>query len=155
MKLSRHRKRLPTRSEAGYSLIEVLVAGSILLIGVAAAAKLSLVMVTQEEINQRVSVSLSHQEMAMRLYQLGLSQAEIDGLLPHDPNVASLTYTSGTEGVSGATLTPLEYLESTLVVNSTPTGAKSAGEWNGGGDTSAAETRTNIVRGYRYPNRFR
>jgi len=143
------------RTQVGYSLIEVLVAASILVVGVAAAAKLSLVMVTQEEINQRVSVSLAHQEMAMRLYQLGLSQTEVDGLLPHDPNVESLTYTTGTTTISGIPLTPMEYLESTMVVNSTPAGATAAGEWNGGGDTSAAETRTNVVRGYRYPNRFR
>ncbi len=148
-------KKYQSRAQVGYSLIEALVAASILAIGVAAAAKLSLVMVTQEEINQRVSISLSYQEMAMRLYQLGLSQAEADALLPDDPNVASITYTTGTETIAGVPLTPMEYLESTMIINSTPAGAKVAGEWNGGGDTSAAETRTNIVRGYRYPNRFR
>ncbi len=153
MKLSIDRKL--SRAQVGYSLIEVLVAASILIVGVGAAAKLSLIMVTQEEINQRVSVSLSHQEMAVRLYQLGLSQAEVEGLLPHDPNVASITYTTGTETISGAAMAPLEYLESTMTVNSTPTGAKVAGEWNGGGDTAAAETRINVVRGYRYSNRFR
>src|SRR5690606_5104948 len=125
---------------------------SILVVGVGAAAKLSLVMVTQEEINQRVSVCLAQQEMAMRLYQLGLNQVELDGLLPHDPNVASITYTTGATTLAGTPLTPAEYLESTMTIKSTPTGAKVAGQWNAGGDGAAAETRTNVVRAYRYPN---
>ncbi len=144
------------RRTAGYSLIEVLVAAGILTMGVAAAAKLSLVMVTQEEISQRVSVTLAHQETAMRLYQLGLTPAEVTALLPDEPQAASLTFSSAgvsSSGVSG--VSDIEFADTTMVIHSTPAGAHAAGTWNGGGDTAAPETRTVVVRGHRYSNRYR
>ena len=144
------------RRRAGYSLIEVLVAASILTMGVAAAAKLSLVMVTQEEISQRISVTLAHQETAMRLYQLGLDPAEVTALLPDEPQAGSLTFSlSGATTVSGAGIAPVEFAETSLVIHTTPTGAHVANGWNGGGDNTAAETRTVVVRAHRYPNRYR
>ena len=141
---------------AGYSLIEVLVAAGILTIGVAAAARLSLIMVTQEEISQRISVTLSHQETAMRLYQLGLSPAEALALLPDEPQAGSLTFSlTGTTTVGGAGIGPIEFADTTMVIDTTPTGAHTADSWNGGGDNAASETRTVVVRAHRYPNRYR
>ena len=143
------------RFSAAYSLIEVLVAAALLAVGVSAAARLSLIMVTQEDINQRISVSVAHQEIAMRLYQLGLEPSEVTALLPDEPDVASLTFTTGTTVISGAPISAVEYAESTMVTHSTPSGARVDGQWNGGGDAAAAETRTNVVRGHRYANRYR
>ena len=144
------------RRRAGYSLIEVLVAAGILTMGVAAAAKLSLIMVTQEEISQRVSVTLAHQETAMRLYQLGLEPTEIATLLPDEPHASSLTFSlTGVTTVSGAGIAPIEFADTTMVIHTTPAGAHVADSWNGGGDSAAAETRTVVVRAHRYPNRYR
>lgn len=144
------------RRRAGYSLIEVLVAASILTMGVAAAAKLSLIMVTQEEISQRVSVTLAHQETAMRLYQLGLEPTEIVTLLPDEPHAGSLTFSlTGVTTVGGAGIAPIQFADTTMVIHTTPTGAHTANSWNGGGDNAASETRTVIVRGHRYANRYR
>lgn len=144
------------RCRAGYSLIEVLVAASILTMGVAAAAKLSLIMVTQEEISQRISVTLSQQETAMRLYQLGLEPTEVVTLLPDEPHAGSLTFSlTGTTMVNSAGIAPIEFADTTLVIHTTPTGAHTANSWNGGGDNAASEARTVVVRAHRYANRYR
>lgn len=72
----------------GYTLIETLVAVSILLVGVAAAAQLSLAMRKQEEANANVARALNLAEQAHRLYQLGLGTGEVLALLPPDPCAA-------------------------------------------------------------------
>ena len=154
MKIYHSAKR--DRRRAGYSLIEVLVAAGILTMGVAAAAKLALVMVTQEEISQRISVTLAHQETANRLYQLGLEPTEVTALLPDEPQAGSLTFSlTGVTTVTGAGIAPIEFADTTMVIHTTPTGAHVANSWNGGGDNAAAETRTVVVRAHRYSNRYR
>ncbi len=80
------------RASAGYTIVEALVAAAILVIGVAAAASLSLTMVSQEEGNARVARAINLQEQAARLYQLGLSSSTITSILPTDSGVASITF---------------------------------------------------------------
>ncbi len=87
---------------AGYTLIEVLVASAVVLMGIAAAAALSLTMVAQEEANVRVARALNLQEQAGRLYQLGLSPSTISSILPPEPNVVSLTFSAGAVTVTNA-----------------------------------------------------
>jgi len=87
---------------AGYTLIEVLVASAVVLLGVAAAATLSLTMVAQEEANVRVARALNLQEQAGRLYQLGLDPDAISSILPPEPNVVSLTFSPGAVTVTNA-----------------------------------------------------
>ena len=66
----------------GYSLIEVLVAGAILLIGIAAAAVMINALFVQESADARTSQSLNMMEQAATLWQLGLEPATITNILP-------------------------------------------------------------------------
>ncbi|MGI9240568.1 MAG: prepilin-type N-terminal cleavage/methylation domain-containing protein [Verrucomicrobiales bacterium] len=93
-----------TRSaaRAGYTLVEVAVASTVLLIAVGAACTLSLTMITQEEMHVRVSRAVNLMENATRLYQLGIdtelptgsTDATVFSLLPPDPMVSSFTATA-------------------------------------------------------------
>ena len=87
----RRRRRL-----AAYTLVEVLVASGILVMGLAAACMLSLTMGAQEEMNHRIALGLSLQENAARLFQLGVSPA----ILPSDPNVV-INVTTAQENKAG------------------------------------------------------
>lgn len=93
----------PTRRARGYTLVEVLVASSILAMGVSAACVLSLAMVTQEEMTHRIERSTSLHENAARLFQLGLPPADIsgtNGILPANDDL-TLTYSSAVSNVPG------------------------------------------------------
>ena len=82
------------RKRRGYTIVEALIAAGILVIGVAAAASLSLTMVSQEEANARVMRAINLQEQAARLYQLGLSSSTITNILPADSGVSSISFSS-------------------------------------------------------------
>jgi prepilin-type N-terminal cleavage/methylation domain-containing protein len=144
-------------SNGGYSLIEVMVASTLLAIGVAAASVISLTMASQEEINHRVSRALHLQEGASRLYQLGLSTQEIDALIPNDPTIRGGT--TGTIPVS-APYTTLSWAESvitdatygsfeegicTMNFRARAIGSSPAGSWSAGADTSAT-MRSEVLR---------
>ncbi len=75
-----------------YTLVEALVASSVLMIGVGAAASLSMTMAVQEEINHEVSRALSYQDAAIRLYQLGMSPETVADVLPEEPSVSQLAF---------------------------------------------------------------
>jgi prepilin-type N-terminal cleavage/methylation domain-containing protein len=77
-KLTFRRQRHPR----GYTLVEVLIASSILAMGISAACALSLAMVTQEEMTHRLERSVNLHENAARLYQLGLDGATINAIRP-------------------------------------------------------------------------
>lgn len=91
-------KRSP---RSAYTLIEVVVASALLMIGVAAAATLAVVTVTQEETNARLRRCLNYHEQAVRLYQLGLDPSTATALLPPDPAVTSLEFTTQATPVTG------------------------------------------------------
>lgn len=110
------------RPLAAYTLIEVLVAAALLMIGVAAAAALAVATITQEEINARVARCLNHHEQAARLYQLGLDPAAAVALLPPDPAVTSLTFTA--QSVLVPDLGTVEQATSTLVFSPTATDSR-------------------------------
>lgn len=69
------------RQISAYSLVEVLVAGALLAIGIAAAALMANSMIMQEEANIRVIRGLNLQEQVGRLYQLGLDYDAITNVL--------------------------------------------------------------------------
>jgi anti-sigma factor RsiW len=66
----------------GYSLVEVTVAMSLLLVGVAASAVMVSTGARIEEINGKKARAIATGEAAARLYQLGLSEAAIKSILP-------------------------------------------------------------------------
>lgn len=88
------------RCQRGYTIVEAMVAVSILMLGVAAAAALSMTMVTQEDINARVSRAVNWQENAVRLYQLGLGTSsdlsEINDTMPGLPGMGASGLTVST-----------------------------------------------------------
>jgi len=65
-----------------YSLIEVLIAGAILAIGIAAAALLTNSITLQQEANTDLTRGLNVQERVAKLYHLGLATNAITNVLP-------------------------------------------------------------------------
>ena len=110
-----------SKDSAGYTIVEAMVAVSILLLGVAAAAALSLTMVQQEEINARAARAVNWQENAVRLYQLGLGTAsdttEILDVMPGLPGLTSITVSTSTNNVDGGSLA-VDVSDITLIYNS-------------------------------------
>ena len=138
--------KIRSRRNSGYTLIEVLVASAILMIGISAASSLSLTMVTQEEMNYRISRSLNVLENCARLYQLGIQPANIYGggasLLPNEPAVSSVV---AVESVSGT----LDSCTFTMTIDSmVDTGNWTDGEWTGGSQ-STPDQRQAVVRAFR------
>lgn len=129
--------------QKGYTLIEVLAASTILSIAVGAAASLSLTMNTQEEINHRVTRALSIQENATIMFQLGLDQAQINNLIPQDPQVIYpipfnvTTYSDALVGYQQAEC-PMQFK---TTVGTVASGDK---KWTGGAQASE-QIRTNTV----------
>jgi len=66
------RSFLPAAAHAGYSLIEVLVAASVLLMAIGAAAVLSITPAQQEASTAAASVTINTHEQIARLFQLRL-----------------------------------------------------------------------------------
>lgn len=121
---------------AAYSLIEVVVASTVLMIGVGAACVLSLTMIGQEETHVRVSRALNLVENATRLYRLGLNSSEVFALLPPDKMVTS--FTASTQSAPSITgIGAPELVSWTLQFSPVPgTTTWSAGTWGGKPDTS-------------------
>jgi len=142
------RRITPIRSRA-YTLIEALVASSILLIGIAAAASMSLSFVTQEEITERSARAISYLENASALYQAGVDPSRITALLPADPIVISLTFTD-----SNLNVTNLGTVPATLVsVTYRSTGATESGStqrWTGGHKDATRTISVELIRASRY-----
>lgn len=93
---------LSSPRRCAYTLIEALVASSVLLIGISAAGSLSLSMVTQEEISERSIKAFSYLENAAALYRMGVDPAMIASLLPPEPIITSFTYSNGNQTISGS-----------------------------------------------------
>ena len=70
------------RRQAAYSLLEVLIAGALIAVGIAAAALLANSAVRQQELNAIGSRAINLQEQVARLYRLGLNHSEITNRLP-------------------------------------------------------------------------
>ncbi len=128
-----------------YTLIEALVAGGILMIGIGAAASLSLAFLTQEEIAERAARACTHLENAVVLYQAGVPAARIPELLPPEPIVTALTFTDSSlpEAQLGA-------IPSTLVtVTWASTGATAAAglsQWTGGNHENTRSVSVEVIR---------
>ncbi len=94
-------------SRAGYTLIEAIIAISLLVIAVAGAAMLARTMLLQQEAGNEVTKALNTQEQAARLFQLGLNATTITNILPEacvgssepDPGTINLTFSTSATNV--------------------------------------------------------
>lgn len=128
--------KIPPGRDGGrsaYTLIEALVASSILLVGIGAACSMSLTLVTQEEINERSVRAVNYLDNAVRLYQMGVETADIGAILPPEPAVDSIGFSTRTVNVTGIGNIPA----TTITVTWTPAEGAGAGtpggpEWTGG-----------------------
>lgn len=129
----------------GYTLIEALVASSILLIGIAAAASMSLSFVTQEEISERAAKAFNYLDNAVALYQAGVDKDSIATLLPAEPVVTALTITD-----SSINATNLGALPSAVIsVTYRTTGATESattGTWTGGDRSITRTVSVEVIR---------
>ncbi len=73
---------LHPRPRRGYTLIEVLAASAVIAVSMAAATSLAASMVFQEELAWRTAITRNYQENMARLWQLGLSPANILAVMP-------------------------------------------------------------------------
>ena len=89
------------KGRAGYTLIEALIATSILMLGALAAASLSLTMAKQDDLSDRTGRAMNWHEAAADLYRLGLSSSEVSGVLPPDPLILTHTISESAEAVAG------------------------------------------------------
>ncbi len=87
--------------KAGYTLMEVVAASAVLAVGMTGAVSLSTSIMAQEEITWRVAVARNYQENAVRLWQLGLTPAEVLNLVPSTTGTGMLPHI-----VADITLTP-------------------------------------------------
>ncbi len=133
------------RHVPGYTLIEALVASSILAIGVSAAASLSLSFITQEEIAERAARASAYLENAAALHRAGIASSRIADLLPPEPAVTSLTFTDRTLPVAG-----LGNVPSTLITitwkSSGATGNSGTNRWTGGKNDTTRTASVEVVR---------
>ncbi|HSJ04654.1 MAG: prepilin-type N-terminal cleavage/methylation domain-containing protein [Verrucomicrobium sp.] len=74
------------RRPNGYSLIEVLVASALVGVVISATVSLAGTMNLQGETAEINSVAINYQDNAARLWQLGLTPAEVLTLMPHVTN---------------------------------------------------------------------
>jgi Tfp pilus assembly protein PilV len=81
--MKKRNKSFPVgNSRHGYSLVEVIIAGFLLVIAIAGAAVLARTIAVNEESNTVVTRAINTQEQAARLYSLGLTPTQITNILP-------------------------------------------------------------------------
>lgn len=89
---------------SAYTLIEVLVAASLVGIAMTAAVSMSSTMMLQEELSWRVAVAMNYQENACRVWQMGLSPVEVTAVMPDvkgHPFLNEILETTGSTGSLG------------------------------------------------------
>ena len=117
----------------GYTLIEALVASSILLIGIAAASSMSLAMVTQEEINERANKSFNHIDNCTRLVQLGVDPGIIrTQILPDCDQIVDVTIEPHPVNVAGIGTIDRWWIKFAYTTTESDATAALSNGWTGG-----------------------
>lgn len=119
----------PHQERSGYSLIEVMLAVCLLVMGLAAAASLAHTMSSQEEKNLVVTRVLNWQEQACRLYQLGLQPATISAILPTETTTV-LAFSTTTTMVTGVGYMDLANCQVTFSLGTSPNSTDEADRSN-------------------------
>jgi len=133
------------RKTSAYTLVEALVASGVLMIGVAAAASMSLAFVTQEEIGERAGTAFSHLENAVTLYQCGVDPAGIPALLPPNPAVTSLTFADRSLTATNLGSVPTVLFTVTWK-SSGSSGISGLSRWTGGREDSVRSASVEALR---------
>ncbi|MEQ1840264.1 MAG: prepilin-type N-terminal cleavage/methylation domain-containing protein [Verrucomicrobiales bacterium] len=128
-----------------YTLIEALVASSILLLGIAAAASMSLSFVTQEEITERAARAFNYLDNAVALYQSGVDKNSIAALLPAEPVVTALTITDSTINATNLGTLPSAVISVTYKSTSASE-STSLSTWTGGDKTVTRTASVEVIR---------
>ena len=128
-----------------YTLIEALVASSVLMIGISAAASMSLAFITQEEISERSARAFNYLDNAAALHQAGVDSTRVVALLPSEPVVTSLTFTDRTLTATNLGSVPSTLLTLTWKPNASSSSA-GIGRWTGGKDDATRTASVEIVR---------
>ncbi len=132
-------------SERAYTLIEALVASSVLLIGISAAASMSLAMVTQEEITERSVKAFNYLDNATALYQSGVDKSKIAAMLPAEPVVTALTITDRTINATNLDPLPSALISVTYTSNGATT-ASGVSRWTGGASNTTRTVNVEVIR---------
>src|SRR4051812_17176824 len=102
--------RFARMMSAGYSLAEVLVASALIGLAMGGAVSLSATMNMQNDTARTVATTMSLQDCAARLWQLGMSSGEVDGIMPQPTNnvrVADAVVSSGSNVVTWSAVNPI------------------------------------------------
>ena len=126
----------------GYTIVEAMIAISLIMLAVAAAASISMTIVRQEEVNARAGRAMNWEENAVRLYHLGLGAnndpTAIVNIMPVLPNIVSFTGSPSTLTFAGT----LPAGDDTITVTDLTLVYRS--------DDASATNRTSVVRAVRH-----
>lgn len=115
------------------------------MIGISAASRLTLTLITQDEMNQRTASALNTLETAARLYQSGLTEAEIRRIVPADPVVDSLTIAPSTPTIAG--LGTIQAATVSVTYHPAPADQTWTGHlWTGGNRTATRTSSVTVCR---------
>ncbi len=118
----------------GFSLVEVMMAAVIIVIGLTAAAVLAGTIMAQQELNAAALRASNVQEQAVKLYRIDLDGATIRSLLPET------CVSSGTPPANGYVLTFTRPVATTIDVGGTIVNLDSTGCTLVHGDTASPGT---------------
>ncbi len=135
----------PKTAKKAYTLIEALVASSVLLIGISAAASMSLAMVTQEEITERSVKAFNYLDNATALFQSGVDKSKIAAMLPAEPLVTSLTITDQTINATNLGTLPSALISVTYSTNGATT-TSGTSLWTGGQKDTTRTVNVEVIR---------
>jgi type II secretory pathway pseudopilin PulG len=105
MKVYTSLRPAPAKKNAGYSLVESLVAAALLGAMFAGAVSIVATMNTSERVSRNISVAYNYQDVAAKLWQLGLTPTEVAAVMPSRTNNSYLTEIIGTSTAFGANST--------------------------------------------------
>jgi type II secretory pathway pseudopilin PulG len=94
------------KKNLGYTFAEVMVASGILGLAIGGSVRLVATMAMQEEASNDTAIALNLQDNAARLWQLGLTPAEVNNLLPivtNNNDLAGAVTPTGTNSVTFGT----------------------------------------------------